>query len=223
MRITNETQWNTAHLRAIFQRAAEMELEPLQRKTLIVRVVYAHRGSVSGCAVLGGRHCTLRVGSTPFSERDTPAYWVMELHRALESGVTWCSPEYPASCARQAVHLTEHPPDTDHFKAQIAALAAHEFAHIRGQHHRYMAGYLRWVAGWEAKFQWARALPLEQRAVKPALAQDARVERRLVHIQAKGREAATRLKRAKTLFQKWQRRERRIMKTLAASQSPKHS
>lgn len=54
MKITNTTHWRTDHLRAILQLAADLELEPFQRRKLTVRVIYSRRpGRVSGCARLG--------------------------------------------------------------------------------------------------------------------------------------------------------------------------
>lgn len=54
MKITNTTHWRTDHLRAILQKAADLELEPFQRKQLVVRIIYSRRaGRVSGHARLG--------------------------------------------------------------------------------------------------------------------------------------------------------------------------
>jgi hypothetical protein len=61
MKLTNKTVWNTAHLRAILQKAAEIELEPAQRKTLHVTVTYTRGAHSSGCAYIGGRHAWVRI------------------------------------------------------------------------------------------------------------------------------------------------------------------
>lgn len=54
MKITNTTHWRSDHLRAILQKAAELELEPFQRKQLVVRIIYSRRpGRVSGHARYG--------------------------------------------------------------------------------------------------------------------------------------------------------------------------
>lgn len=61
MKIINRTIWNTAHLKAILQRAAEQELEPGKRAQLVVTIEYTRGGYSSGCAYVGGRHATVRV------------------------------------------------------------------------------------------------------------------------------------------------------------------
>lgn len=65
MKITNTTHWRTDHLRAILQPAAELELDPADRKRLVVRIVYSRQpGRVSGRARLGGRHVSRLVPLT---------------------------------------------------------------------------------------------------------------------------------------------------------------
>lgn len=61
MKLVNQTIWNTAHLRAILQKAAEIELEPAQRKRLHVTVSYTRGAHSSGCAYIGGRHAWVRI------------------------------------------------------------------------------------------------------------------------------------------------------------------
>ena len=66
MKIINRTVWRTDHLKAILQKAAEIELEPAKRKAMVVTVMYTRGGLSSGCAYLGGRHATVRIRH-PFS------------------------------------------------------------------------------------------------------------------------------------------------------------
>ena len=61
MKIINRTIWRTDHLKAILQKAAEIELEPAKRKVLVVTVSYTRGHYSSGCAYLGGRHATVRI------------------------------------------------------------------------------------------------------------------------------------------------------------------
>lgn len=61
MKIINQTIWRTDHLRAILQKAAELELEPAKRKVLHVTVSYTRGAHSSGCAWIGGRHATVRI------------------------------------------------------------------------------------------------------------------------------------------------------------------
>ena len=61
MKIINQTLWRTDHLKAILQKAAEIELEPAKRKVLVVTVSYTRGHYSSGCAYLGGRHATVRI------------------------------------------------------------------------------------------------------------------------------------------------------------------
>ena len=61
MKIVNKTRWKTAHLKAILQRAAEQELEPVKRKALHVTVSYTRGAHSSGCAYIKGRYATVRI------------------------------------------------------------------------------------------------------------------------------------------------------------------
>lgn len=71
MKVINETVYETRDLKAIFQKAAEMELEPAARKRLRVKVVYS-RGRHSGCAWLNSSRATVRVPH-PYSRA---RFWV---------------------------------------------------------------------------------------------------------------------------------------------------
>jgi hypothetical protein len=61
MKIVNKTLYRTDHLKAILQKAAEVELEPEKRKVLTVTVSYTRGGASSGCAYVGGRHAWIRI------------------------------------------------------------------------------------------------------------------------------------------------------------------
>lgn len=62
MQIRNETKYRTDDLRRILSICAERHLEISKRKRVIVTVTHARqtRGA-SGCAMLGGRHATIRI------------------------------------------------------------------------------------------------------------------------------------------------------------------
>ncbi len=65
MRLINKTGWSNRHLKALLQRAAEMELESEHRRRMVVQVRYT-RGPYSGCsgyAWIKSNHCIVRIPS----------------------------------------------------------------------------------------------------------------------------------------------------------------
>ena len=62
MKLINKTNWNTRQLRSLFQEVAKRELDPDKRKKLRIVVVKA-RTRFSGCAIVGGNNCTIRIPS----------------------------------------------------------------------------------------------------------------------------------------------------------------
>jgi len=61
VKIINKTHFETRDLRAIFQKAAEIELEPEHRKRLKVYVVYSRGGGMSGCAYIKSNWSKVRI------------------------------------------------------------------------------------------------------------------------------------------------------------------
>ncbi len=137
MRIHNKTLWRTDHLKAILQRVAERELEPVKRKQLIVTVSYTRGAQSSGCAYIGGRHATVRIRH-PFSRARIYKY----SPQALTPG--------------QHAELLLH----------VASVAAHEFAHIRGMDHATMPANYKWSGRWRDYVSWVNGMPLEVKPTK---------------------------------------------------------
>ncbi len=67
MRVLNQTCYETADLRRLFQRVATDELEPVHRKRVRVEVEHSRDGSVRGFAIIRGTRCTLRLPKPPRS------------------------------------------------------------------------------------------------------------------------------------------------------------
>lgn len=63
MRIVNDTDWNTEHLRAITSRVAREWVPVKVRKRAVVTFRYSKRGQITGEAWVGGRHATIRLPS----------------------------------------------------------------------------------------------------------------------------------------------------------------
>lgn len=212
MKVRNETTWRTDHLRAILQRAAEIELEPAQRKRLIVTVSYTRGHYSSGCAFVRGRHATVRIAH-PQSRGRRFSKWVK---------VSDDDPR-PARCRWSdgngdsgKVVREFAPPDTRELVQHFALVAVHEFAHIRGMHHDTMPSRYKWHGKWREYVAWATTFPLEVKPVK--VAAKPTVDDKLAHVLKMKRLAETRVKRATTILKRWKARERYYLK---AAQKPR--
>jgi len=211
MKIINQTIWNTAHLRAILQHAAEVELEPKKRKDLIVTVCYTRGGHSSGCAFIGGRHATIRIRH-PFSraarylqvDHDDPRTAVSIWSNADDSG------KVVKDTTPQPLDAAEHAELLLHF----ASVAVHEFAHIRGMHHLTMPSYYKWHGDWRPYVQWAIGFPLAVQVAKGRTTPT--VEDKLAHATQMLKAAETRAKRATTLVKKWKTKTRYYERAMAA-------
>ena len=99
-------------------------------------------------------------------------------------------------------------------KLHFASVAVHEFAHVRGMNHRDMPKYYGWSGGWKEYVAWAADFPLTVQPVRRTAAPT--VDDKVAHVMAKLRLAETRLKRAKTLWKKWQRKHQYYVRKQAA-------
>lgn len=101
-----------------------------------------------------------------------------------------------------------------HVVLSFAHTACHEFAHLRGMHHRQMPRKYTWDAGWQAYVAWANDMPLDVTPAKVKARPD--VDAKLAHVVTMRRLAETRAKRAQTLLRKWRTKERYYLKQQAA-------
>jgi hypothetical protein len=91
-------------------------------------------------------------------------------------------------------------------KANLAHTIAHEMAHTRGMRHPAMRGSRRYsyVEGWQNFYSWANELPLE-RKLKPV-----RPAKKTTDVDGMVAKWHRRLKLARTMLRKWERRQRRL-------------
>lgn len=77
MKLVNDTNWRSDHLRAIVSRVAKLSLEPKQRKQLLVEVRYG-RGGETGSAFKGRRRVSIGHGTKTAGKRGHHhGYWVV--------------------------------------------------------------------------------------------------------------------------------------------------
>ena len=221
MKIINQTLWDTAHLKAILQKAAEIELEPAKRKVLRVTISYTRGAHSSGCAYVGGRHATVRIRH-PFSRsRRARAYrWVSR--DDPRPGVETRMVAY-ADTGDEVIEkrVRDDAPMSDEERQRLvlrfASVAVHEFAHIRGQHHDTMSAKYKWHGNWAEYVAWAKDMPLAVKAPK-AITKPS-VDAKLAHVLKMKALAETRVKRATTILRKWKQRERYYAKAAQKAQS----
>lgn len=209
MKVINKTVWRTDQLRAILQRAAEQELEPAKRKTLVVTVEYTRGGYSSGCAYLGGRHATVRIRH-PKSRR---ARWIQVQHddpRRSHGG--WNDGKgNSGKIVRDDTPKVLTETEQKEMLLALASVAVHEFAHIRGMDHAGMPNYYKWHGKtWRDYVQWATDFPLEEQA-KPVKARPTANDK-LAHVLKMQGLAETRLRRAQTILKKWKAKARYYQK-----------
>lgn len=194
MTITNKTLWNTAHLKAILQQAAEIELEVGKRKRVRVTVEYTRGHDSSGCAYIGGTQATVRI-----RHPQSRAWFRSEVVNGVR------------------VPRPINPTELEDLKLRFASVAAHEFAHLRGQGHDTMSAKYKWHGNWREYVSWAAAMPLAVKAPKSAKAKPT-VEAKLAHVLKMKAQAETRVKRATTILRKWKARERYYAKAAQKAQ-----
>lgn len=136
MKITNTTTWRTDHLRAILRTAAELELDPADRKRLDVVIVYSRRGWVSGNARLGGRHLsrwaplTVRL-RVPKDKVDPRAFaWLAchefahsrgMVHRNMPAWYRWGGKNHPRYAFAEGLPIERPQPKAKPAKDQVLA------------------------------------------------------------------------------------------------------
>jgi hypothetical protein len=189
MKIHNLTPFSTERLRVIAQRVIEAELEPETRKGITVHFVpnRSHKNEAYRARRDGfGRRA---IDSVPAGLRYNQAIVRMPIQAAVRNPV--------------------------HYAKQTAMLLAHEFAEMRGLSHESMRnapGRYFFRGNWDQFYAWAGSLPLELTPRKVKSGPDAK----LAHVERMLRLATTREKRAKTIRQKWQRKQSYYVKKLAA-------
>lgn len=94
--ITNETRFRTADLRKMLRAAAPLVFDPDEKPKMRVRVVYARRANVTGCASIGGTSMLLRIGKEFRDIREVGALIVHEMghlkgltHQQMRGGSRW--------------------------------------------------------------------------------------------------------------------------------------
>ena len=213
MRIINKTHWRTDHLRAILRKAAEIELEPTQRKRLTVEVTYTgtRRGGSSGCAFVGGTWARVRIPKGP---EQPHRKWSEALKEPTINTATKASVE---------TYLAKFTPERAEAGLRynvlaFASVACHEFAHIRGMQHRQMPSYYTWAGAWKDYVAWAKDMPLDVTPPKVTQARTPadRTSATLAHVLKMETRAKTRAKRATTILKKWSTKRHYYARRVAA-------
>ena len=100
--VNNGTRYRTADIRRLLRGAASEVFERGEKPVIRVRVVHAYRGSVSGCATLGGTMMTLRLGRAVTDVRRVAAMIVHEMghlkgiaHPQMRGNAWWTWRGYP--------------------------------------------------------------------------------------------------------------------------------
>ena len=196
MRVINKTVWRTDQLKAILQRCAKQEFDDgSRRKRLVITVEYTRRGGCSGYAWYHSNHSVVRIANPTR---------VTKWYRASGGASDFGQDFAPGS--QYMTNLT----------MEFASVACHEFAHNRGMKHRGMPKYYGWGPTWKQYVAWAAEMPLEQKATKAPAAKSEIVQGKLDHVIKMRERAETRMKRAKTILQKWTVKERYYEKRKAA-------
>ena len=194
MRIENHTDYRTDHIKAFVQRVAEEELDPAQRKLLVVKVVYqATRGANSDVYIR-------RKGSLPVDCGLRYNYFNLTL--AKPGGVFFR--RYGGQN-----------------RGWIGVQLAHEMAECRGRRHaemhsaRYYYHRFRGDGGkyWIAAFE---GLPLEVKATPERIRPDraARLARKLVQAERAVARWTTRSRLCATKLKIWRTKATRITRAL---------
>jgi len=205
MRVINKTHWRTDQLRAILQKATEIELEPAKRKQLVVEVTYTgtRRGGSSGCAFVGGTWARVRIPKGP---EQPNARWL----RKMEASDKEKLEQHGEKGTMAENHLAGFTPERAAADLRgnvlaFASVACHEFAHIRGMQHGQMPSYYSWEKGWEDYVAWAKDMPLDitpPKAAKTSTPAE-RASDKLAHVLVMETRAKIRAKKAATILKKW--------------------
>lgn len=215
MKVINKTVWRTDHLKSILQKCAEMEFDDgARRKRLRVTVIYTRKGGCSGVAWLNSNTCTVRIANP---NGTMTAYETVALDDPRPA-TCWHAKDSVKTAKVVAVKrpISFDGPGIRELKRQFASVACHEFAHCRGADHRQMPAYYKWTGNWRARVEWAADMPLDMRTEKPAPSPDVVLSAKLAHVVSMRERAETRFRRAKTLLQKWQQREKYYERRRAA-------
>jgi hypothetical protein len=216
MKIVNNTVWRTDHLKAILQKAAEIELEPAKRKVLHVTVSYTRGGSSSGCAYVGGRHAWIRIRHPESQARRHARYLHVADSDPRPAQGRWSEPDGTSGKVVREMTKGLTPEAHDELLHRFASVAVHEFAHIRGMNHDKMPAFYKWTGSWREYVAWVKGMPL---AVKtPTVIVKPTVDLKLAHVLKMKALAETRVKRATTILRKWKTRERYYLKAAQKAQ-----
>lgn len=170
MKLRNLTAWSTRDLRALIVRALRaQEIEPREYRSLRVEVVYARSRCVSGCAY---------IGRVELTEERLRASRTLGHRMTLRLRAPWRGPLDPR---------------------EVAAVAIHEAAHLRGVRHRQMEPSLLYC--YPSIAEWAAGMPL--RHSEPKKKPRPGDEQKLAHAQALALAAERKVAR-------WQRRLRKL-------------
>jgi len=210
MRIINKTHWRTDHLRTILRKAAQIELEPTQRKRLVVEVTYTgtRRGGSSGCAIIGGKWARVRIPKGPEqpNARSVKALKNPSIDTATKASIerylARFTPEKASANLRYNI-------------LAFASVACHEFAHIRGMRHAQMPTYYSWAEGWKEYVHWAQDLPLEIQYTTTITSAE-RASDKLAHVLVMETRAKTRAKTAASILKKWTAKRKYYARRVAA-------
>jgi hypothetical protein len=218
MKIVNNTHWDTRQLRAILQCVAKQELESAKRRRVTVTVGYTgtRSNSCSGHAWLGGNSCTVRIPKGPRK----PDPWTVEHYRKLDTDPSYLADKNIERHGHHLEHYLKHFDDEAALrviKLDLAHVAGHEFAHLRGMTHRQMTPQYNDRAMTEKYYGWVLELPLEVK-VKPKRTVDLQ-EQRYQRVLAAEKRWLSKLKAAQNKVKVYAGKRRYYEKAMAAKRS----
>ena len=192
MRINNQTDWDTAHMRRVFSRVLTRWNKDnsgtnrvVRSKGLRVKVMHCRarsgNGSFSGCAWIGGRSMTLRL---------------------------------PNPRPRTSYGMKVKAWDGELSVRRLAYIFEHELAHCAGFYHRNMGSLRHWKAASSSRYDFIDDLKVdraEPKAKKPKPDQQVIRYRRA---QAALRRWETKAKRANTAIRKYRASVKRYERVL---------
>ena len=157
-----------------------------------------------------------RVAQDEFDAMPSPYHVTVKYFRGRRLG---CAP-YGISALRPARRMTLCLRRDAVDSVELAKVIAHEFAHNKGMRHKDMENTrYGWVEGWRERYAWATEFPIPAAPVKPVPALVTVLERKLEHVEAQCKRAASKAKRAQTILRKWTRKQKYYESKLAAERT----